>query len=261
MSNKISLKDWDEALEARVGIDLYVYGGNGQSIIVLLPKVCNMEKSLNDVDRVLTLLAKRLEKGIDIKIICGEDCSGLAVKILVPLGILPYDMTANSIYNYIVGTDEIKAHGKKISLDEVQNGDYLFEGTSSNKHHIGYAINSEYAIESKSHDEGVVKTKISERKWTHAARPNWYLEEPEPIKYVLTRELYLTSPYMTGDDVKEVQKRLNELDYNCGLVDGIFGNKTKIAVANFQTDAKLDIQRLGTVGKKTAEALGFEWEG
>ena len=39
----------------------------------------------------------------------------------------------------------------------------------------------------------------------------------------------------------------------------MFGNKTSIAVKNFQTDKGLTVD--GIVGRKTAEALGFIWEG
>ena len=57
---KLKLKEWIEYLESRVDIDVYVWGGNGETIIMLMPKLTSMEKSLNDVDRVLTLLSKRL---------------------------------------------------------------------------------------------------------------------------------------------------------------------------------------------------------
>jgi peptidoglycan hydrolase-like protein with peptidoglycan-binding domain len=39
---------------------------------------------------------------------------------------------------------------------------------------------------------------------------------------------------MTGDDIKTLQTYLNNKGYDCGLVDGIFGNKTKQAVIKFQ---------------------------
>lgn len=251
-----TIKEWIDYLYSRVDIDVYVYGGNGECIVTLFPKLTSMEKSINDVDRVLTLLNKRLmTKVTDIFEIRGEDCSGLAIKFLLDKKIVKSDMTANSLWEYIVGTKNTKAHGKKITRDEVKAGDYLWQGDDKNKWHIGYAVNKDYAIESQNHDVGVVLTKINDRGWKYFARPDWY----EDDVYVLTRELYLTDPYMTGEDVKQVQARLNELNYNCGTVDGVFGNKTKIAVANFQTDAKLDIQRLGTVGKKTAQALGFGW--
>lgn len=63
-----------------------------------------------------------------------------------------------------------------------------------------------------------------------------------------------------GEDVQKVQERLNELGYNCGTADGVFGNKTEIASKNFKHDAGLK-NETGTIGKKTAEALGFEWQG
>ena len=255
----IRIIDWTTFLRSRVNIDVYVYGGNGQSIIVLMPKICNMEKGIGDVDRVLTLLAKRLASGIDIHDICGEDCSGLAIKKLVADGILPYDMTANGIWEYIIGTDKIKPHGKQIPLSEARAGDFLFEGSDTNKWHIGYDIGDGYAIESQNHDVGVVETKKSERKWKYAARPNWYSDSPEPAKKVLRRELKYTNPMMRGEDVEMVQDRLNYLTYSCGTADGIFGKKTDIAVRNFQSDKSLTVD--GIIGKNTAEALGFIWEG
>lgn len=254
---KIYLKDWLNYLESRVGIDIYVWGGNGQPIEVLLSSLCELEnKNVTNIDRVLTLLSKRLLNDITIDRIRGCDCSGLGVSYLLDKGVISYDMTANGLYDYIVGTEKIKAHGKKIKLSEVKAGDYLFEGTESNKNHIGYAISNTEAIESQNRDVGVVKTKISARKWKYAARPNWYKEE----KYVLTRELKYINPMMYGEDVQKVQERLNELGYNCGTADGVFGNKTEIASKNFKHDAGLK-NETGTIGKKTAEALGFEWQG
>ena len=50
----------------------------------------------------------------------------------------------------------------------------------------------------------------------------------------LTRILKLTSPNMRGEDVRWAQERLNELGYNCGKADGIFGQGTDKAVKAFQ---------------------------
>lgn len=256
---KVTLEQWLNYLKSRVDIDLYVWGANGEPLVDLLNVLCQKEKSLNDVDRTLTLLQKRLRAGVNIYDICCEDCSGLGIKFLLTNEVVKYDMTANGLYEYIVGNESkgIKPHGKKISMSEIKAGDYLFKGSDSNKTHIGYAIDSEYAIESQDHDVGVVKTKISERPWGYAARPDWYEEE----KYVLTRELYYTNPMMRGEDVEEVQSRLTELKYDCGGIDGVFGQKTAKAVTKFQDDSDLNVKRSGVVGKKTAEALGFIWEG
>lgn len=264
---KTKLEDWLAYLESRVNVDLYVWGANGEDLVSLLPKLCVKEKdghsyesALDNVNRTLTLLQKRLKKGIDIYDICCEDCSGLGVKYLLLHKIISYDMTANSLYDYIVGTEKTKAHGKAVSLSNVKAGDFLFKGSDKKKVHIGYAINHEYAIESQDHDKGVVCTKISERPWGYAARPDWYEDiEPEPVKPILKRELYYTNPLMYGDDVKDVQGRLNELDYNCGIVDGYFGKKTSASTVDFQKDKGLIAD--GIIGKKTAEALGFTWAG
>lgn len=253
---KVKLDDWLDFLKSRVGIDLYVWGANGEKLVDILPKLCQMEKSLNDVDRTLTLLQKRLLNDVDIFDIHCEDCSGLSIWYLLEHKVISSDMTANGLYDCIT-----KSHGKKISLSEVKAGDFLFKGSDSNKTHVGYAISHDYAIESQDHDVGVVETKISDRPWGYAARPDWYdnSPSPEPKKPILTRELFLTNPYMRGDDVEDAQQLLTDKGYNPGSIDGIFGKKTEIATKNFQSDYGLTPD--GIIGKKTARALGFEWEG
>jgi len=52
-----------------------------------------------------------------------------------------------------------------------------------------------------------------------------------------------------GEDVKKLQERLNELGYDCGKADGIFGVKTQTAVQKLQKDYGLDPD--GVVGKMT----------
>lgn len=259
---KINLEDWIKYLESRVGIDVYVWGGNGELLVNQMPRLCDMEKAdhtdaqaLKNTDRVLTLLNKRLLQGVDIFKIRGEDCSGLAVKYLLEKGIIKSDTSADGLYN------KTKAH--EVSVKKVKAGDYLFDGSDSKKTHVGYAISEKYAIECQNHDVGVVKTKISERTWKYATRPDWYegVEPipPEPEKPVLKRELKLTDPMMKGDDVYNAQKLLNDKGYSCGTADGVFGKKTDFAVRNFQQDNNLTVD--GIVGKNTAIALGFIWEG
>lgn len=246
---KVKLEDWLEYLESRVGIDLYVWGANGELLVNLLPKLCDMETSIKNVDRTLTLLQKRLFQHIDIYKIRCEDCSGLAVRFLMEHNILKSDTTADGLFHKIE---------HEVSLRDVKAGDYLFKGTDDKKTHVGYAISNKYAIESKGRDDGVVQTLIASGGWGWAKRPDWY-EGVKPEKPVLKRELYLTEPMMRGDDVKEAQKMLNEKGYSCGSVDGVFGKKCDIATKNFQSDKELTVD--GIIGKKTAEALGFKWEG
>lgn len=69
----------------------------------------------------------------------------------------------------------------------------------------------------------------------------------------LTRILKLTSPNMRGEDVRWAQNRLNELGYDCGAADGIFGPNTDRAVKSFQMACNL--ARDGDIGPKTWEKL------
>lgn len=72
----------------------------------------------------------------------------------------------------------------------------------------------------------------------------------------LTRTLKLTNPYIQGNDVKALQKRLLDLGYDVvGTADGIFGPKTDKGVREFQSDEGLTVD--GIVGQKTWKAL---WE-
>lgn len=53
--------------------------------------------------------------------------------------------------------------------------------------------------------------------------------------------------------VKPLQTKLDHLGFNCGTVDGIYGNKTYVAVRSFQKAKKLTID--GKVGKNTWSKL------
>lgn len=67
------------------------------------------------------------------------------------------------------------------------------------------------------------------------------------------RLLYLRVPYMRGDDVLYLQRRLNELGFDCGPVDGIFGPPVEEAVTDFQRNAGLNVD--GIVGETTLDRL------
>lgn len=60
-------------------------------------------------------------------------------------------------------------------------------------------------------------------------------------------------PRMNGNDVKELQRLLDERGFPCGEIDGIFGPETDKAVRAFQQGSGLDVD--GKVGDKTWAAL------
>lgn len=81
------------------------------------------------------------------------------------------------------------------------------------------------------------------------------------VQYILSRKLKYVAgkPLMDGEDVKKVQKKLNKTMKSDLEVDGEYGPLTAAQVVRFQKKNKLDAD--GVVGKHTAEALGFWWEG
>jgi len=240
--------DFKTYLVSNLG-NMYVLGAQGHKFVSLLDRLCAMEK--NDpklIQNVLTLLKKKLEAGVDIMTLLAFDCSGLGMKWLIETGkIFKYDMTAKELYNSI--PEKVK------SLSLVKAGDFVFTESLG---HVGYAIGDDMVIEARGTAYGVVMTDLYKREWTKAARPDWWIDLNE--KPILRRELKLTDPYMTGEDVKTAQALLTEKGYNPGTIDGVFGKNTEIASKNFKYDNGLK-HETGTIGKKTAEKLGFIWEG
>ncbi len=53
------------------------------------------------------------------------------------------------------------------------------------------------------------------------------------------RLLATRRPNLRGDDVRELQERLNSLGFDPGRVDGIFGPTTEVALLQFQRDAAI----------------------
>ena len=249
MAAKVTAKfsEFKEYLIAMLG-NMYVFGAQGHKFVDLLNRICAMEdEDIDLVANVLTLLQKKLKEGTDINILLAFDCSGLGMDWLMKKNIFRYDMTARGMYESIP---------EKISrLEDVREGDFVF---TNNLGHVGYAIGNGLVIEARGTKYGVVQTDLYKREWGKIARPDWWSDvEDKPI---LRRELKLTNPYMRGDDVMEAQRLLEEKGYDPGAVDGIFGNKTEQASKDFKKDNGLK-HETGTIGKKTAEKLGFIWEG
>jgi N-acetylmuramoyl-L-alanine amidase len=53
------------------------------------------------------------------------------------------------------------------------------------------------------------------------------------------RHLYLSYPMIHGDDVADLQRRLSALGFDPGGVDGIFGERTRVALVEFQRNVGL----------------------
>jgi N-acetylmuramoyl-L-alanine amidase len=67
------------------------------------------------------------------------------------------------------------------------------------------------------------------------------------------RTLWRRSPMLRGDDVAELQQRLGALGFDCGRVDGIFGDNTATGVRDFQHNVGVTVD--GIVGPLTVAEL------
>ena len=67
------------------------------------------------------------------------------------------------------------------------------------------------------------------------------------------RTFHVTSPLMSGSDVLDIQKRLVDLGYPVGAIDGAYGVATATAVRAFQRDHGLGVD--GVVGPLTRSAI------
>jgi N-acetylmuramoyl-L-alanine amidase len=83
-----------------------------------------------------------------------------------------------------------------------------------------------------------------EATWRALVESSWTLGD---------RLLRLTEPSLRGDDVGELQARLNALGFTAGKHDGIFGPRTAAALRDFQRN--LAIGEDGIVGHETVRAL------
>lgn len=227
----------------------YLWGGSGQIIgDTTFQDVVNAEKTSdksvtnqrNNAKKVMNFVASLASKGYDLKVARFFDCSGLVLYVLSMFRLFFGDATADSLYRL----------GEDVSIKNAKEGDLVFKGTASFKHHVGWLGRNGIVIECKGRDYGIVESDISE--WDYASHYTWFED------LTLNRKLKVAKPYMTGNDVKNLQRSLRSHGISVA-VDGVFGYDTKRAVTEFQKKAKLSVAKYGTVAKKTAEALGFTY--
>ena len=80
--------------------------------------------------------------------------------------------------------------------------------------------------------------------WSTLIEASWSLGD---------RILYVRSPNLRGDDVAELQTVLNRIGFDCGRVDGIFGDDTAAALADFQRNVGAEAN--GICSPETVDVL------
>lgn len=129
--------------------------------------------------------------------------------------------------------------------------------------HVGVYISDNTVIESRGTDYGVVVSPISSQKWAKWGYSKHIdygkLQDKPAAGWHVDRVLKLTPTMMRGDDVKELQTRLQTAGCNPGKIDGVFGKNTEAAVTMYQSRNGLTVD--GKVGKNTITKLGGAWDG
>lgn len=263
------LQEFIKYLNDMVGTSIYVWGGQGQYISD--GKVFNneggylgeveawlkkVETSTNNANRVIKLY-KKIRSNYKGYIRC-YDCSGLGTFFLYNLHqLISSDKNANGL----------KGMCQNLTKDKLKKGDWVFRVYTSGSdkgraYHVGYVVDDNLeVIEAKGRDYGVVKRAFDSKYWNHYGRPGIFKEEiekePEPT-IVFTRVIKRVTPTMTGEDVKALQKMLNDYgDYGLAL-DGKCGPATEKAIKAFQKAKGLTVD--GKAGPKTIAALGGKWK-
>jgi len=108
-----------------------------------------------------------------------------------------------------------------------------------------YAQGTRAAVEAFQHRRGLRVDGVCGRQtWAALVEAGYRLGD---------RLLYLRRPMLRGDDVAELQQRLSALGFDTGRVDGIFGDLTASALAEFQRNIGLSPD--GIAGGDTIEEL------
>lgn len=172
------------------------------------------------------------------------DCRGFTDWSLKQVGIDLYGDGATTQYNTAFNWAE---RGTIDNMPECVC--CVFIKKDNRMEHTGLYLGGERTIECSN---GVEEKPINKR-WTHYAIPAglYTAQEIEDMRGGRMKTLRYGDK---GADVEKLQRRLNELGYNCGDPDGKFGNKTRNALIDFQDDYGLTPD--GVCGAKTWEALG-----
>ena len=201
----------------------------------------------------------RYRKDIAANQICG-DCVGGAIKWAVwsQLG------TQKSVYKSggcpDTSADGMFSYCKKQGMDWGAIGSLPeIPGVAvRSSGHVGVYIGDGKVVEWRGFAYGCVITEVKKRSWTHWYKMPWVEYDAATgttttTSTVSTLGSRLLKNGARGDDVKQLQTILNELGFEAGEADGIFGSKTTAAVKRMQEAAGITVD--GHYGDESHAAL------
>lgn len=223
-----------EQLRSQVGNAIYVWGGNGEIVSSMADAegwIKRHETSAQNGNRAVALFRKLKEAKKPV--IRAFDCSGLIYWSLKQIGLLASDVNSRGLYQKCVPIDK----------KDCKPGDLVFRHNGTKISHVGAYIGDGQTIECIGRDSGVVVTKLSASYWNRAGRFKGFADadavDEEYDEIETLRTLSVQTPYLRGDDVRALQKRLLALGYSVGNTgaDGVYGSNTASAVAALTQNA------------------------
>lgn len=188
------------------------------------------------------------------------DCSGLFSWAFAKLGGYMYH-GSNTMWNkYCTAQGDLK-NGKRTDGKPLLPGTAVFtyNASTNNRGHVGLYIGNAWVIEASGPKDGVIRSKVSNKKWVEwgelkgvsyeATAPETGEQPPE--KDQQTASLPTLRRGSKNKYVTLAQTELKQRGYNLGIcgVDGDFGSATEAAVKQFQRDWGLEAD--GIIGPKT----------
>ena len=184
------------------------------------------------------------------------DCSGLFCWAFKQFNLPMSHISSNIFISYCTSNKGKLTAALKWTI---LPGSAVFTGETAGDHpHVGLYIGNNEVIEAKGTINGVVKSNLTDKKWT-------FYGELKQVEYDGAAPAPVPDPTPgwrptirrgnKGADVIECQTMLTRLGYDIGPcgIDGDFGRATEAAVRSFQSDNKLVVD--GVVGPMTWDAL------
>ncbi len=213
---------------------IYVWGAQGQKKPTITEAwIRKKEKTRRNADRAIAHWKKEVRDGYG-DVLRAFDCSGLGTFYFLKHDLIDHDLNANGLFLLC----------DPIERSALRAGDMVFRISGGRAVHVGYAIDGDRIVEAKGRDVGVVESPV--KGWDRFGRPPFFRSR---------RILMLRSPYMRGEDVRELQRALKQNGFDPGQTDGVFGKKTERALKRYQRAHGLKAD--GIAGKMTYEALGL----
>lgn len=153
---------------------VYLLGAQGQTVASLDNKTIEYREHYDEAN--IKRVNAKIEQNSKIynkSKMRAFDCSGLVMYFLQQLScIAPQDYNCNGIRGVLCDTTEYE-------YEDIKPGMFLFKLENGRATHIAVAVNSEYCIEARGRDYGVVISNIAERKFDSIRIPFAFKEEIE----------------------------------------------------------------------------------